>query len=112
VNVRTAPEISIKPRTGMRLLFQQSIIHEGSVVTAGVKYVARTDRMYRSVSSPGKRRVEPARSIGRPVRVPRDLTNAARRFHRPKYESVRPRPAQPMSTWNSSFSVDVDSVYA
>ncbi len=43
----TEPEISIKPKTGMGLLFQHPIIHEGSVVTAGVKYVARTDLMYR-----------------------------------------------------------------
>ena len=45
----TAPEISIKPRTGMGLLFQHPIIHEGSVVKAGVKYVARTDLMYRKM---------------------------------------------------------------
>jgi hypothetical protein len=45
----TDPEISIKPRTGMGLLFQHPIIHEGSVVTAGVKYVARTDLMYRKM---------------------------------------------------------------
>lgn len=44
----TVPEISIKPKTGMGLLFQHPIIHEGSLVTAGVKYVARTDLMYRS----------------------------------------------------------------
>jgi prolyl 4-hydroxylase len=43
----TTPEISIKPKTGIGLLFQHPIIHEGSVVTAGVKYVARTDLMYR-----------------------------------------------------------------
>lgn len=43
----TEPEVSIRPKTGMGLLFQHPIIHEGSVVTAGVKYVARTDLMYR-----------------------------------------------------------------
>lgn len=44
----TTPEVSIKPETGMGLLFQHPIIHEGSVVTAGVKYVLRTDLMYRA----------------------------------------------------------------
>jgi prolyl 4-hydroxylase len=43
----TSPEIAIKPAIGMGLLFQHPIIHEGSIVTAGVKYVARTDLMYR-----------------------------------------------------------------
>jgi prolyl 4-hydroxylase len=43
----TEPEVAIKPRIGMGLLFQHPIIHEGSLVTAGVKYVARTDIMYR-----------------------------------------------------------------
>ena len=43
----TEPEIAITPKTGLGLLFQHPIIHEGSVVTAGVKYVARTDVMYR-----------------------------------------------------------------
>jgi predicted 2-oxoglutarate/Fe(II)-dependent dioxygenase YbiX len=43
----TEPEISIKPKTGMGLLFQHPIIHEGSIVTTGIKYVARTDLMYR-----------------------------------------------------------------
>ena len=45
----TSPEISIVPRLGMGLLFQHPIIHEGSVVTSGVKYVARTDLMYRKL---------------------------------------------------------------
>jgi prolyl 4-hydroxylase len=43
----TEPEVSIQPEPGKILLFQHPIIHEGSVVTAGVKYVARTDLMYR-----------------------------------------------------------------
>ena len=42
------PEVSIRPRTGMALLFQHPIVHEGSEVTAGVKYVVRTDLMYRA----------------------------------------------------------------
>jgi prolyl 4-hydroxylase len=43
----TQPEVSVRPKTGMGLLFQHPIIHEGSVVVAGTKYVARTDLMYR-----------------------------------------------------------------
>jgi predicted 2-oxoglutarate/Fe(II)-dependent dioxygenase YbiX len=41
------PEVSIKPETGMALLFQHPIVHEGSVVTSGIKYVVRSDLMYR-----------------------------------------------------------------
>lgn len=44
------PEKIIKPRTGMALLFQHPIIHEGCEVTKGVKYVVRTDLMYKSGS--------------------------------------------------------------
>jgi prolyl 4-hydroxylase len=39
----------IKPKTGMALLFQHAILHEGACVTAGVKYVARSDVMYRAL---------------------------------------------------------------
>ena len=46
----TEPEVAIQPETGKILLFQHPIIHEGSVVTSGVKYVARTDLMYRLAS--------------------------------------------------------------
>ena len=41
------PEVVIKPRTGASLFFQHPIIHEGSEVSAGVKYVLRTDLIYR-----------------------------------------------------------------
>jgi predicted 2-oxoglutarate/Fe(II)-dependent dioxygenase YbiX len=40
------PEVIIKPRMGSALLFQHPIIHEGSEVRVGVKYVVRTDLMY------------------------------------------------------------------
>lgn len=40
------PEVTIKPRSGSALIFQHPIIHEGSEVRAGVKYVVRTDLMY------------------------------------------------------------------
>jgi prolyl 4-hydroxylase len=38
---------SITPKTGMALLFQHAILHEGAAVKTGVKYAARTDVMYR-----------------------------------------------------------------
>jgi prolyl 4-hydroxylase len=41
------PEVVIKPRAGAGLLFQHPIIHEGSEVSSGIKYVLRTDLMYR-----------------------------------------------------------------
>ena len=40
------PETKITPKTGMALLFQHPIIHEGAEVTSGTKYVIRTDLMY------------------------------------------------------------------
>jgi len=43
----TVPEVSIRPETGMGLLFQHPLLHEGAIVTSGVKYVVRTDLMYR-----------------------------------------------------------------
>jgi len=38
----------VAPRTGMALLFQHRTYHEGCEVTSGVKYVLRSDVMYRS----------------------------------------------------------------
>jgi predicted 2-oxoglutarate/Fe(II)-dependent dioxygenase YbiX len=43
----TEPEVAIEPKLGWGLLFQHPLIHEGSEVKSGVKYVARTDLMYR-----------------------------------------------------------------
>jgi len=45
----TEPEVVIEPQTGWGLLFQHPLLHEGSEVTSGTKYVARTDLMYRKV---------------------------------------------------------------
>jgi predicted 2-oxoglutarate/Fe(II)-dependent dioxygenase YbiX len=42
------PEKTIIPETGMALLFQHHIIHEGCAVRVGTKYVIRTDLMYRN----------------------------------------------------------------
>jgi len=39
--------ISIEPKTGTALIFLHSLEHEGSPVTRGVKYVLRSDIMYR-----------------------------------------------------------------
>ena len=41
-------EKRIEPRVGMALLFQHRLLHEGSEVTDGVKYVVRSDVMYRA----------------------------------------------------------------
>jgi len=39
--------LRVRPRQGMALLFRHSLFHEGSEVTQGVKYVLRSDVMYR-----------------------------------------------------------------
>ncbi len=41
------PEVVIIPKAGAGLFFQHPIIHEGAEVKSGVKYVVRTDLMYR-----------------------------------------------------------------
>jgi hypothetical protein len=38
----------IIPQTGMALLFQHPLVHEGCTVQSGVKYVLRSDVMYRT----------------------------------------------------------------
>lgn len=48
----TEPEVEIKPQTGMGLLFQHPIVHEGSLVTSGTKYVCRSDLMYQLADGP------------------------------------------------------------
>ena len=40
--------LRVQPRQGMALLFLHSLYHEGSEVTQGVKYVLRSDVMYRT----------------------------------------------------------------
>jgi len=46
--VGVAPDgmLRITPKTGMALLFHHPVVHRGDVVTAGRKYVLRTDIMY------------------------------------------------------------------
>ena len=41
-------DLVVQGRPGLALLFQHRLLHEGEVVTAGAKYVLRTDVMYRS----------------------------------------------------------------
>lgn len=43
----TFDHLSIQPKQGTALLFQHDLEHEGSSVTRGIKYVLRTDIMYR-----------------------------------------------------------------
>lgn len=40
------PEQSVTPRTGMALLFEHGLYHQGAPVTEGTKYVLRSDVMY------------------------------------------------------------------
>ncbi len=40
-------QIRVKPETGKALVFHHYLLHEGAPVTAGRKYVLRTDVMYR-----------------------------------------------------------------
>ncbi len=39
-------EIHVRPKAGLALLFAHRLLHEGEVLTAGSKYVLRTDVMY------------------------------------------------------------------
>lgn len=44
-------EADIRPETGMALVFPHRVMHQGSPITAGVKYVLRTDVMYRRIEA-------------------------------------------------------------
>jgi predicted 2-oxoglutarate/Fe(II)-dependent dioxygenase YbiX len=41
------PALSVRPERGMALLFAHRVRHQGAAVTRGVKYVLRTDVMFR-----------------------------------------------------------------
>ncbi len=43
----TFENLSVKPQTGTALLFRHHLLHTGTTVTTGLKYVLRTDVMYR-----------------------------------------------------------------
>ena len=43
---------SVQPKTGMALVFPHRMTHQGAPVTAGVKYVLRTDVLYRATAQP------------------------------------------------------------
>jgi prolyl 4-hydroxylase len=38
--------ISVEPKTGMALIFDHQLFHEGAAVTSGRKYVLRSDIMF------------------------------------------------------------------
>lgn len=40
--------VEVAPTAGTALLFRHRVLHEGAPVAAGVKYVLRTDVMYRA----------------------------------------------------------------
>ena len=42
----------IRPSAGMALVFPHKLFHQGSAITAGTKYVLRTDVMYRDSTEP------------------------------------------------------------
>jgi len=44
-------DVTLVPRRGSALFFEHALLHEGSGVTAGTKYVLRTDAMYRFPSA-------------------------------------------------------------
>lgn len=43
---RSGARIPVVPKTGMVLVFEHNILHEGSIVMAGQKYAIRTDVLY------------------------------------------------------------------
>lgn len=47
----TFQQLHVQPRQGMALIFLHNLYHAGSEVTQGVKYVLRTDVMYRTQTS-------------------------------------------------------------
>ncbi|EFA78723.1 hypothetical protein PPL_08184 [Heterostelium album PN500] len=48
---RDEKRVPVNPKAGMVLVFQHNLLHEGSPCTKGVKYVMRTDVMYRERST-------------------------------------------------------------
>jgi hypothetical protein len=43
----------VRPRTGMALVFPHRATHQGAELRSGVKYVLRTDVMYKDVDGVG-----------------------------------------------------------
>ncbi len=48
-------ELSVRPKAGTALLFNHHLLHEGAPVEAGVKYVVRSDVMYRRAEAADRR---------------------------------------------------------
>lgn len=57
-------DVQTTPRTGRVLWFQHKLYHEGCAVTTGVKYVLRSDVMYRKLDGSGQAASHPAPSSG------------------------------------------------
>ncbi len=47
----SADAVVIEPKAGSALVFAHPYLHEGQTVQSGVKYVLRTDVMYRTVTA-------------------------------------------------------------
>jgi hypothetical protein len=41
------------PKTGTAVVFEHNILHEGSPLEGGVKYIARTDIVFKRTQNPG-----------------------------------------------------------
>lgn len=50
---RVVPPVAVRPEAGMALWFAHRVLHQGAAVTRGVKYVLRTDVMYRREAPAG-----------------------------------------------------------
>lgn len=44
----------LKPKTGMCIIFNQHIVHDGEIVKDGLKYIMRTDVFYKAISLKNK----------------------------------------------------------
>jgi len=47
----TKKELTVQPRAGSAVIFTQDILHEGSLLFAGIKYTLRTEAMYQVMGS-------------------------------------------------------------
>ena len=41
------------PKIGTAIVFEHNVLHEGSPLLEGVKYIARTDVVFKRTSNPG-----------------------------------------------------------
>lgn len=45
-------DVTVTPKTGLAIFFQHRLLHEGCRIESGVKYILRSDILYRAPSSP------------------------------------------------------------